>query len=71
MSPEQQKSLDDLEWDLPYEDIKLYRSFTRNELKKERRIFLPCMTLRVNLPMMPNLLVAVAGFQAGGVGPNS
>lgn len=37
MSPEQQKSLDDLEWDLPYEDIKLYRSFTRNELKKEKK----------------------------------
>ena len=26
-----------MEWDLPYEDIKLYRSFTRNELKKEKK----------------------------------
>ncbi|EMG47074.1 hypothetical protein G210_2649 [Candida maltosa Xu316] len=37
ITPEEQKELDDLEWDLPFEDIKLYRSFTRNELKKDKQ----------------------------------
>ncbi|KAG7665092.1 VPS13 [[Candida] subhashii] len=31
------EELEDLEWDLPFEDIKFYRSLTRNELRAERQ----------------------------------
>ncbi|RCK56101.1 Vacuolar protein sorting-associated protein 13 [Candida viswanathii] len=36
ITPEQQNDLDQLQKELPYDDIKLYRSLTRNELKKSK-----------------------------------
>lgn len=37
LSSDDKKELDQLEYDLPYEDIKLYRSLTRSEIKKENK----------------------------------
>lgn len=38
LSPEEEKKLDDLEIELPFEDIKFYRSLTRNEIRKEKKL---------------------------------
>lgn len=37
LSKEDKEELEQLEYDLPYEDIKLYRSLTRSEIKKENK----------------------------------
>ncbi|KAI5965822.1 VPS13 [Candida pseudojiufengensis] len=38
ISPEEEKELQQLEWDLSFDDIKLYRSLARNELKRSGKI---------------------------------
>lgn len=38
LSPEQQKDFDDLEIELPFEDIKFYRSLARGEVRKQNLI---------------------------------
>ena len=63
LTTEKQTELEDLEKELPYDDIKLYRSLTRSELKKSNQQVSLYDTL---LRSKHQINLAVAGFPAGG-----